>query len=150
MARFTNPVTQQDLAGVFPQPVNWTPVLTSSNGDFAQSGNPAYGTYLKYGRMVVTNIFIPFNEVTNFGTGQYITTLPFSATFHQDVVAGSLHNTNAGDHFTIKGHLSDGSSIMTIWYISGASKDEPLTHNQPVSLDNTDLFHMSFIYETDE
>jgi len=152
MARFTNPIpiTQQDLAAAFPQPVSWTPVLTSSNGDFAQSSNPAYGTYIKYGRMVVANIFIPFSEVTDFGTGQYITTLPFSPTFHQDVVAGSLHNTNADDHFTIKGHLSDGSSLMTIWYISGASKDEPLTHNQPVSLDNTDLFHMSFIYETDE
>lgn len=150
MARFTNPATQQDLAGAFPQPVNWTPTLTSADGNFTQSSNPAYGTYMKYGRMVVTNIFIPFSEVTNFGTGQYFVTLPFNATFHQDVVAGSLHNTNAEAHYTVKGHLNDGSSSMSIWYISGASRDEALDHNSPVALDTSDLFHMSFIYETDE
>lgn len=148
MARFTNPVTQQDLAGAFPQPVAWTPVLSGTG--FAQSSNPATGTYMKYGRMVVVNLIIPFSNVTNFGTGQYHVTLPFIATFHQDVVAGSLHNTNASSHFTVKGHLSDGSNDMSIWYISGSSKDEPFDHNSPVTLDQTDLFHMSFIYETDE
>ena len=150
MARFTNPVTQQDLAGAFPQPVEWTPVLTSLNGNFAQSSNPATGTYMRYGRMIVTNMLIPFSEVTDFGTSQYRVTLPFTASFHQDVVAGSLHNTNASAHYTVKGHLSAGSNVMTIWYISGASRDEPFDSNSPISLDTTDLFHMSFIYETDE
>ena len=148
MARFTHPVTQQDLAGAFPEPVAWTPVLSAT--DFAQTSNPATGTYMRYGRMIVVNLLIPFSEVTDFGTGQYSATLPFTASFHQDVVAGSLHNTNSNAHYTVKGHLNDGSSVMTIWYISGASRDEPFTHNSPISLDNTDLFHMSFIYETDE
>ena len=148
MARFTNPVTQQDLAGVFPQPIEWTPVISGT--EFTQSSNPSTGTYLRYGRMIVTNLFVPFSEVTNFGTGQYHITLPFSASFHQDVVAGSLHNTNANAHFTLKGHLNAGSTDMSLWYISGASKDEPLDHNSPITLDETDLLHMSFIYETDE
>lgn len=150
MARFTNPVTQQDLAGAFPQPVDWTPVLDTVNEDFVQTTNPAYGTYMRYGRMIVTNIFVPFTEVTDFGTGQYKITLPFAASFHQDVVAGSLHNSSASDHFTMKGHLNDGSNVMTLWYISGASKDEPLTKQQPIAIATDDLFHMSFIYETDE
>jgi hypothetical protein len=148
MARFTNLVTQQDLAGAFPQPVSWTPVLSATG--FFQTSNPSTGTYLKYGRMVVVNLLIPFSEVTDFGTGQYSVTLPFSSNFHQDVVAGSLHNTNANAHYTVKGHLGESSNVMTIWYISGASRDEPFTHNSPISLDETDLFHMSFIYETDE
>lgn len=148
MARFTNPVTQQDLAGAFPEPVAWTPVLDGVG--FTQTSNPATGTYMRYGRMIVVNLLIPFSEVTDFGTGQYSVTLPFAASFHQDVVAGSLHNTNASAHYTVKGHLSDASNVMTIWYISGASRDEPFTHNSPISLDTTDLFHMSFIYETDE
>lgn len=148
MARFTNPVTGQDLQGAFPEPTSWTPVLSGTG--FTQTSNPATGTYMRYGRMIVVNLLIPFGEVTNFGTGQYSVTLPFAASFHQDVVAGSLHNTNASAHYTVKGHLSAGSNVMTIWYISGASRDEPFDSNSPISLDTTDLFHMSFIYETDE
>lgn len=134
----------------FPSPTNWTPVMNTVNGDFVQTLNPATGTYMKYGRMVVVNLFIPFSQTTNFGTGQYVVTLPFTATFHQDVVAGSLHNTNASAHYTVKGHLNDGSNEMTIWYISGTSKDEPFTATSPISVATDDLFHMSFIYETNQ
>jgi hypothetical protein len=132
---------------LFPEPVDWTPVM--SGDGFTQFSNLATGTYMKYGRMVVVNMFVPFTNVTNFGTGQYSVTLPFPALNHLDVFAGSVHNTGpTTDHYSLKGHLSDGSSTMTLWYISGSSKDEPFKSNAPINLNTTDLFHMHFIYET--
>jgi hypothetical protein len=133
----------------FPDPVSWTPIV--SGAGFIQTFNPATGDYMKYGRMVVVNLFVPFTNVVNFGTGQYSVTLPFPANNHTDVFAGSIHNTGSTtDHYSLKGHLDAGSSQMTLWYISGASKDEPFDHNSPITLNTTDLFHMSFIYETAE
>jgi hypothetical protein len=37
---------------------------------------------------------------------------------------------------------------MTLWAIASTLKDEPFKYNYPIVLDTTDLFHMSFIYET--
>ena len=136
-------------AATFPEPVSWTPVI--SGAGFVQTSNPATGDYMKYGRMVVVNLFVPFSNVVNFGTGQYSVTLPFPATHHTDVFAGSIHNTGSVvEHYSLKGHLSSGSNQMTLWYISGASKDEQFDHDSPISLNTNDLFHMSFIYETSE
>lgn len=144
-------VTFADLssATAFPSPVNWTPVV--SGDAFTQASNPATGTYLKYGTMVVVNLFVPFTNVTNFGTGQYSVSLPFPAKQHADVFAGSIHNVGPSvDHYSLKGHLSTGSQLMTLWYISGSSKDEPFRSNAPINLNTTDLFHMHFIYEIQE
>jgi hypothetical protein len=141
--------TLGDIKTMFPQPVSWTPEVSGTG--FTQTSNPATGTYLKYGSMVVVNIFTPFTNVTNFGSGQYSVTLPFPAKNHADVFAGSIHNTGpTTDHYSLKGHLVDNSSVMTLWYISGASKDEPFDHNSPITLNTTDLFHMHFIYEIEE
>lgn len=141
--------TVGDLQSVFPEPVSWTPVVSGTG--FVQSSNPATGDYMKYGRMVVVNLLVPFTNVVDFGTGQYSVTLPFTANHHTDVFAGSIHNTGPSvDHYSLKGHMSEGSNLMTLWYISGASKDEPFDHNSPITLNTTDLFHMSFIYETSE
>lgn len=144
-------VTFADLssATAFPSPVSWTPVV--SGAGFTQTSNPATGTYLKYGTMVVVNLFVPFSNVTSFGTGQYSVTLPFTAKQHADVFAGSIHNVGPTvDHYSLKGHLSTGSQSMTLWYISGSSKDEPFKSNAPINLNTTDLFHMHFIYEIQE
>lgn len=133
----------------FPTPVSWTPVVSGTG--FSQTSNPATGTYLNYGPMVVVNLLVPFTSVTDFGTGQYSVTLPFAAKQHADVFAGSIHNTGpTTDHYSLKGHLTAGSSTMTLWYISGTSRDEPFDHNSPITLNTTDLFHMHFIYEIEE
>ena len=137
----------QQLA--FPTAVNWTPVVSGTG--FAQTSNPATGTYIKYGSVVFANIFAPFSNVTNFGTGQYSVTLPFPAKNHVDVFAGSIHDTGTTtDHHSLKGHLSNGSNSMSLWYISGTSKDEPFDHNSPITINTTDLFHMHFMYEIQE
>ena len=131
---------------VFPDPEAWTPVLSATG--FSQTSNPATGNYMRYGKMVVANLTVPFSNVTNFGTGQYSVTLPFAAAKHTDIWAGTLHNTSSNDFYSIKGHINAGESTMTLWYIAGDSKDERFDYNSPIILGTDDLFHMNFIYET--
>jgi hypothetical protein len=151
----TGPQGAQGVQGVqgepgpaltFPDPVAWTPVLSATN--FAQTSNPATGDYMKYGRMVVTTLNVPFSNVTNFGTGQYSINLPFPAVRHSDMFGGTLHDTNTNSFYTIKGHVNAGESTMTLWYLSVVTKDAEFDNNSPFLLDTSDLFHMSFIYET--
>lgn len=137
-----------DLPSVFPQPVSWTPVLTADG--FAQSTNPATGRYTKHGTIVHASLTVPLTNVTTFGTGQYSIDLPFTAYSHTDVWAGTVHDTSTSSFYSIKGHVDAGSSQMTLWYVSSISKDEPFDYNSPFSLDNADLFHMSFAYETSQ
>lgn len=140
-------VPGQDLT--FPEPISWTPVVTGTG--FQQSSNPATGTYLKYGSMVVLRVSVPFSNVTNFGTGQYHINLPFPAKHHADVFAGSVHNTGSPTyHYSLKGHLEQGTSLMSLWYIGGTARDEVFDYNSPITLNTTDLFHMNFMYEIQE
>jgi hypothetical protein len=136
------------VASQFPEPVAWIPVLSGTG--LTQSSNPATGTYMKYGRMVVVDVNVPFSNVTNFGTGQYSLTLPFPSARHTDIFGGTLHDVSANDFYTIKGHADEGESKTTLWYLSGATKDEIFKYNTPVILNTTDFFHMSFIYEATE
>jgi hypothetical protein len=75
-------------------------------------------------------------------------TLPFPSKYHTDVYGGSVHDVvNQGvDHYSLKGHLDNGSSIFTIWNIKSSAADEPFDHNTPINLTTADLFHMSFSY----
>ena len=142
----TGPIGPAGESASFPEPVAWTPVL--SGAGFSQTSNPATGDYMKYGRMVVANLTVPFANATDLGSGQYSITLPFPASKHTDVWAGTLHNTSSNDFYSIKGHVDAGESVMTLWYISGDSKDQPFDFNSPIILNTEDLFHMNFIYET--
>ena len=112
------------------------------------TGTPAIGSYVKLGNSVTVQIDVEFDNVTNFGTGQYHLTLPFNSMYHTDVYGGSIHQVvNQGiDHFSIKGHLSDGSKDISIWSINSASKDEIFDFNSPIGIDTQDKFHMSFTY----
>lgn len=148
----TNPAnrvaTIGDIQGVAfsPEPTSWTPLLVATG--FAQSSNPATGSFMHFGKLAVVNLTIPFSAVTNFGTGQYSVNLPVAAAKHTDLWAGTLHNTSSSDYYSIKGHVDAESSTMTLWAIASTLKDEPFKFNYPIVLDTTDLFHMSFIYET--
>ena len=145
MARFTHPAFG-DVGGLTTQIQSYTP--TWSGTGLAFTGTPATGYYIKIGNFVQVQISVDFDNVSNFGTGQYSLTLPFPSQYHTDVYGGSLHDTvNQGvDHYSLKGHLSDGSSTFTIWNIKSSAADEPFDHNSPINLTTADLFHMSFSY----
>ena len=140
-----------DLANVFPGEVPWTPVLTSADGNFAQSSNPATGHYIKYGKMVFCHMNIPFSNVTNFGTGLYSVNLPLPVSHHMTVDHGTLHDVDTNSFYALRGHvINAGDSTMQLWYQSVVTKDAELDHNSPILLTTDDFLHFDFMYETTE
>lgn len=132
---------------VFPEPVAWTPVLSATN--FAQSSNPATGHYMKYGKMVVCRLNVPFSNVTNFGTGIYSINLPFPVSHHMTIDSGTLHDVDTNSFYSLRGHVENaGQSFMTLWYQSLVTKDAEFDFNSPFLLSTADYFHFDFIYET--
>lgn len=64
-----------------PVAVRWSPVFEATGLTFTGSGitYPTYNSYyVKHGQLVTFNIKIDFTTVTNFGTGQFKTELPFT------------------------------------------------------------------------
>ncbi len=145
MARFTHPAFG-DVGGLTTEVKSYSPVWSGTG--LAFTGTPATGSYIKIGNFVQVQISVDFDNVSNFGTGQYSLTLPFPSKYHTDVYGGSIHDVvNQGvDHYSIKGHLSDGNSTFTIWNIKSSAADEPFDSNSPINLTTADLFHMSFSY----
>lgn len=140
-------VTVGDMPSLFPQPVDWTPVLSATN--FSQTSNPAHGHYMKYGKMVVCHIEVPLTNVTNFGTGIYSLSLPFPVAHHMTIPNGTLHDADTQSFYSLRGHVVNaGDSSMTLWYQSVVTKDAEFDNNSPITLTNQDLIHFDFIYET--
>jgi hypothetical protein len=145
MARFTHPAFG-NVGGLTTEIKSYSPVWSGTG--LAFTNTPATGSYIKIGNFVQVQISVDFDNVSNFGTGQYSLTLPFPSKYHTDVYGGSIHDVvNQGvDHYSIKGHLSDGNSTFTIWNIKSSAADEPFDSNSPINLTTADLFHMSFTY----
>lgn len=145
MARFTHPAFG-DVGGLTTEIKSYSPVWSGTGLTF--TGTPATGSYIKIGNLVIVQIDVSFTTVTNFGTGQYSLTLPVASKYHTDVFGGSIHKiTNQGiDHYSIKGHLGDGSSSFTVWAVGSNAADQPFDHDSPVNIDTDDRFHMSFSY----
>ncbi len=145
MARFTHPAFG-DAGGLTTTINSYSPVWSGTG--LAFTGTPATGFYVKIGNFIQVQISVDFDNVSNFGTGQYSLTLPFPSKYHTDVYGGSIHDVvNQGvDHYSIKGHLVDGSSTFTVWNIKSSAADEPFDYNSPINLTTSDLFHMSFSY----
>jgi hypothetical protein len=145
MARFTHPAFG-DVGGLTTTINSYNSVWSGTGLTF--TGTPVTASYIKIGNLVQVQIDVDFTNVTNFGSGQYSLTIPFNSKYHTDVYGGSVHDVvNQGvDHFSIKGHLTDSSTAMTIWSIGSSSKDEPFDHNSPFNLATADRFHMSFSY----
>lgn len=149
------PAGPQGIQGVpgqdatFPGEVSWTPVLTSADGNFIQSSNPATGHYIKYGKMVFCHMNIPFSNVTNFGTGLYSVNLPLPVSHHMTVDHGTLHDVDTNSFYALRGHvLNAGDSTMQLWYQSIVTKDAEFDNNSPVTLTTDDFLHFDFTYET--
>ncbi len=145
MARFTHPAFG-DVGGLTTEIQSYSP--TWSGTGLAYTGAPTTGSYIKIGNLIVVQIDVLFTNVTNFGTGEYSLTLPLASKYHTDVYGGSAHDVGPSgtDHYSLKGHLSPSSNVMTIWDLASASKDEPMDHNSPFVLTTADKFHMSFSY----
>jgi hypothetical protein len=145
MARFTHPAFG-DVSGLTTT-INAYNSVWSGTG-LVYTGDPVDAFYVKIGNLVLVQIDVEFDNVSNFGSGQYSLTLPFASKYHTDVYGGSIHKlTNQGiDHYSIKGHLSNASTSFTIWAVGSNAADQPFDHDSPVNIDTDDKFHMSFSY----
>lgn len=114
------------------------------------TGTPLFtGSYVKIGQVVHYQIQVDFDNITNFGTGQYYLKLPFIAKNATMMRDGCLHRASNGKEYAINGHVVAGSDIMTLLYTSNQGQDEPFTHNNPYTLTVNDNFHVSGTYITE-
>lgn len=110
------------------------------------TGDPRfYGSYVRNGNLVYVRVNVDFDNITNFGTGQYYVTVPFAAKYDTTLRAGYVVDDSRSNYWLLAGRLAAGSTQMTLWRLS-SNKDEEFEHNSPVVLTTTDSFHISGEY----
>jgi hypothetical protein len=113
------------------------------------SGAPLFsGQYVKIGSVVHFEIQVDFDNITNFGTGQYFVELPFESCCAYQLRDGCIHDISTGRQYSISGHLDANSKVLSLNYIGSSGRDEPFTHNQPFVLNIADNFHIAGTYLT--
>jgi hypothetical protein len=118
------------------------------------TGDPLFtGSYIRtVGGLVHFQIQVDFDNITNFGTGQYYVTLPFPVKYGYTVRDGCLHDISTGSDYHISGHAYAGSSTLllnTSVKVGGSVEDEPFTSANPITLNVADNFHIAGNYITE-
>jgi hypothetical protein len=110
-------------------------------------GDPLFtGSYVKTGPMVHFRIDVDFDNITNFGTGQYYVDLPIPSKYNYKLRAGCLHDIGGEDQFAISGHVEAGEQRLYLFWTNNNGQDEPFTSTAPVTLQTNDNFHVSGDY----
>ena len=108
-----------------------------------------YGSYIKNGSLVYVRITVDFDNITNFGTGQYFVSLPFPSKYDVTIRGGHLERVSNNRNYPITGFARAGSSTLTLWYTAGTGQDEEFDHNSPYALQTADSFHLAGTYIAD-
>ena len=103
-----------------------------------------YGSYVKQGPIVNFRINVDFDNITSFGTGQYFVTLPLATKY--DIYIRNGHIAHNGDRYSISGHVTAGSNIMTLFFTSSNGKELAFTSTNPALLTVADDFHITGSY----
>lgn len=115
------------------------------------NGDPLFsGEWKRWDDMVHFSINVDFDNITNFGTGQYYVKLPFAAKNNYLLADGCLHDDSTGDEYSILGHVIAGSDILTLLSVASNGKQVHFTKSVPVNLAVADNFHISGTYSTNE
>jgi len=116
------------------------------------SGDPLFsGQYIRIGNFVHFEIEVDFSNILTFGTGQYYLTLPFAARSEVIIREGSLYDGSDAREFHMSGHTTPDSTELLLYSsdkIASGVQDVPFTFETPITLDNTDHFHISGSYIT--
>lgn len=162
MSRFLQPV---GAGGVNGEVTRWTPAFTATGMTYTgtNSTHPTYNSYyVKNGRMVSFWIAIDLTTVTNFGTGQYKTELPFMP------ITGSLNhfsgwinvdpavNPDTAGHAILNAdHLVD-TKVLDLHYLKQAGgahtpiMEGMFTQEVPVTLTTISKIYVNGTYITAE
>ena len=115
------------------------------------TGDPLFtGSYTRWGNMCHFQIDVDFDNITNFGTGQYYVDLPFIADFNYQFADGCLHDISASRDYPIFGHVLAGEKRMYLKSIDSQGNtayNVPFTATVPKPLATADNFHIAGTYE---
>ena len=164
MSRFTQPYGIGGT-GVNGEVTRWTPALTATGLTFTGTGttHPTYNSYfVKNGRIVSFWIAIDLATVTNFGTGQYKSELPFMP------LAGTMNHfngwcnvdpninpDNAGHAIMNIDHLTDTKVIDFHYLKQSGGANSPImeamfVQGTPVTLTTATKIYVNGTYITAE
>ena len=118
------------------------------------SGTPLFnGSYVRTGVLCHFRITVDFDNITNFGTGQYYVTLPFPAKYDYQLASGALHDVSTSRNYPIFGDVAPGSNELYLESLDSQGNtvyQVDFTHTVPVTLNVADSFHVSGTYIIEE
>lgn len=115
----------------------------------AYTGTPTTGYYSRVGKMITFFIRVNCATVTNFGTGNYYLTLPYTPDNHYLFQNGGIHHPALTRHYTFAGDCNEGSNdleLLTLTQHGTALYFDPLKQGSPVTLNTDDFFYISGTY----
>jgi len=142
--------------------VRWTPNFTATGLTFtgSNSNHPCYNSYyVKAGNMVSFSIKIILSTVTNFGTGQYKTELPFTPAENTINhfpawcwVNPALPADELNGHIILQAdHLPSDPVLDIHWYKETTASPKPVVESlfsqgNPVTLTTSSLIYINGTY----
>lgn len=105
------------------------------------------GTFNRFGNMVHFQVSVDFDNITDFGTGRYYVTLPYTARTEYTFSSGHLLDESQGKKYLIIGYVQADSNQLDLFYLGSSGILEDFTHNAPKALDTLDHFDISGTYE---
>jgi hypothetical protein len=106
------------------------------------TGDPLfYGSSVRNGDLVFFRVRVDFDNITNFGSGQYYVSLPYPSKYDATVRQGHITIASKARFYQIVGYLTAGSDQLTLWYTS-AGQDDPFEDGSPRNLQTSDEFHI--------
>ena len=145
--------------------IRWTPAFTATGLTFTGTGttHPAYNSYYaQVGKVITFNIKILMNTVTNFGTGQFKTELPFMP------LSGTINHFPAwvwvnpaepvdelNGHIVMEAdHLANTMTLDLHWLKETTASPKPviesiLSQGNPVTLITSSMISINGTYITE-
>lgn len=105
------------------------------------------GSFNRFGNMVHFSIEVDFDNITDFGTGQYYVTLPYPARTSYTFAAGQLYDFTQSKYYLIIGEVDTNSDQLDLYYLGSSGLMLDFTYNSPKTLDVNDFFNISGTYE---
>jgi hypothetical protein len=105
-------------------------------------GNPASGTYSKYGQAVTFNAYVIMTNVTGFGTGQYTLSLPVVPQDGREVIIPGTVNVSGVVH-NIVAIAPAGSAILSLWFSGTNGLRTAMTGASPIALTTAGFIYLN-------
>jgi len=105
------------------------------------------GTFNRIGNLVHFTINVDFDDITDFGTGQYYVNLPYPAISDYLFSSGHLLDFSTSNSYIIIGQVDADSDVMRLSYLGSNSQLQDFEYNAPKTLTVDDHFDISGTYE---